>query len=148
MAFLSGSVSFSRFEVVGGSPKRLDEQLLDKLRSKVIGKQRVQRPDHVEIGWVGGRHLLDRQFDVEKNILLECLHFGFRIDSASPPADLMRAYVEMELESLLKEGGNAVINIKSNYKNNTTESDTTFKCGAGNIMAGVALIGTVVRLEE
>ncbi len=105
MAFLSGSVSFSRFEVVGGSPKRLDEQLLDKLRSNVIGKQRMQRPDHVEIGWVGGRHLLDRQFDAEKNILLECLHFGFRIDSANPPADLMRAYVEMELESLLKEGG-------------------------------------------
>jgi uncharacterized protein YbjQ (UPF0145 family) len=48
----------------------------------------------------------------------------------------------------LKEGGNAVINIKSNYKNNPTKSDTTFKCGAGNIMAGVALIGTVVRIDE
>lgn len=106
MAFLSGSVSFSRFEVVGGSPKRLDDALLDKLRAHTIGKQRVQRPDHVEVGWVGGRHLLDRHFDVEKNILLECLHFGFRIDSANPPADLLRAYVEMELESLVKANGN------------------------------------------
>lgn len=47
----------------------------------------------------------------------------------------------------LKEGGNAVINIKSNYKGKTTSSNTTFKCGAGNIMAGVALTGKVVKIR-
>jgi uncharacterized protein YbjQ (UPF0145 family) len=46
----------------------------------------------------------------------------------------------------LREGGNAVIKIKSNYKSNTTSSTTTFRCGAGNILAGVALKGTVVKL--
>ena len=46
----------------------------------------------------------------------------------------------------LKEGGNAVIKIKSNYNRKVTESSTTFQCGAGNIMAGVALLGTVVKL--
>ena len=46
----------------------------------------------------------------------------------------------------LREGGNAVIKIKSNYKSNTSSSTTTFQCGAGNIMAGVALKGTVVKL--
>lgn len=46
----------------------------------------------------------------------------------------------------LKEGGNAVIKIKSNYKSNTTSSTTTFQCGAGNVLAGVALKGTVVKL--
>ena len=46
------------------------------------------------------------------------------------------------------EGGNAVINIRSNYKNNTTSSETTFQCGAGNVIAGVALIGEVVTLSE
>ena len=46
------------------------------------------------------------------------------------------------------EGGNAVINIKSNYKNVVTSSETTFRCGAGALMAGVALIGTVVTLEK
>ena len=45
------------------------------------------------------------------------------------------------------EGGNAVINIRSNYKNNTTSSETTFQCGAGAIMAGVALIGDVVTIN-
>ena len=47
----------------------------------------------------------------------------------------------------LAEGGNAVINIRSNYKNNTTSSETTFDCGAGNVVAGVALIGDVVTLK-
>ena len=47
----------------------------------------------------------------------------------------------------LREGGNAVIDIKSNYKGNETVSDTTFQCGAGNVVAGVALKGTVVKLK-
>jgi len=44
-------------------------------------------------------------------------------------------------------GANAVINIKSNYKNNEVSSNTKYTCGAGATMAGVALIGTVVELE-
>jgi hypothetical protein len=47
-----------------------------------------------------------------------------------------------------REGGNAVIKIKSNYKGNTTSSTQTFQCGAGNIMVGVALMGTVVTLDD
>ena len=44
-------------------------------------------------------------------------------------------------------GGNAVINIRSNYKNNLTSSATTFKCGSGALMSGVALTGEVVTLK-
>lgn len=47
-----------------------------------------------------------------------------------------------------REGGNAVINIKSNYRDNLTTSDTTFKCGAGGVMAGVALVGDVVKINK
>ena len=47
----------------------------------------------------------------------------------------------------IKHGGNAVVNIRSNYKNNETSSSETFKCGAGTIMAGVALIGTIVKMK-
>jgi uncharacterized protein YbjQ (UPF0145 family) len=55
------------------------------------------------------------------------------------------------LSALIKEraqslGANAVVNIRSNYKNNETSSDTEYTCGAGAIMAGVALIGTFVTL--
>ncbi len=48
----------------------------------------------------------------------------------------------------LREGGNAVINIRSNYRGFMTTSDTHFKCGSGAVVAGVALIGDVVKLEE
>lgn len=44
-------------------------------------------------------------------------------------------------------GADAVINIKSNYKNNKVSSTTKYNCGAGNIMAGVALVGEVVKLN-
>ncbi|MGL6259483.1 excinuclease [Vibrio sp. WXL103] len=46
----------------------------------------------------------------------------------------------------VKEGGNAIVEIKSNYKNNLTSSETTFQCGAGTFVAGVALTGKVVKL--
>lgn len=44
-------------------------------------------------------------------------------------------------------GANAVVNIRSNYRNNTTSSATTFKCGSGMLVSGVALIGDVVVLK-
>jgi hypothetical protein len=44
-------------------------------------------------------------------------------------------------------GADAVINIKSNYKNREVSSETNYTCGAGTTVAGVALIGTVVVLE-
>lgn len=47
----------------------------------------------------------------------------------------------------LTEGGNAVVDIKSNYKNNETSSSETFQCGAGGVIAGVALKGKVVTLD-
>jgi len=45
-------------------------------------------------------------------------------------------------------GANAVINIKSNYKNNEVLSDTEYQCGAGTIFAGVALKGRIVKLAK
>ena len=46
-----------------------------------------------------------------------------------------------------REGGNAVINLRSNYRNVEFTSDTEFECGAGAIIAGVTLKGTVVKLR-
>ncbi len=47
----------------------------------------------------------------------------------------------------IREGGNAVINIRSNYRNNLTSSAETFKCGSGALISGVALVGDVVTLK-
>jgi len=46
----------------------------------------------------------------------------------------------------LREGGNAVVDIHSVYKNNDFKSATEYECGAGTFVAGVALRGTVVKL--
>ena len=51
-------------------------------------------------------------------------------------------------ERAIKEGGNAVINIRSLYKNDVLSSTTEFQCAAGAIMVGVALSGEVVTLKK
>lgn len=44
-------------------------------------------------------------------------------------------------------GGNAIVDIRSNYGNVEVSSDDSFRCGAGNVIAGVALTGKVVKLD-
>jgi hypothetical protein len=46
----------------------------------------------------------------------------------------------------VKEGGDAVVAIRSFYKKNEVVSDTEYECHAGALIAGVALKGTVVTL--
>lgn len=48
----------------------------------------------------------------------------------------------------VREGGNAVVNIRSYYKKNTVSSSTEFECGAGNVVAGVTFLGDVVKLVK
>jgi len=48
----------------------------------------------------------------------------------------------------VSEGGNAVINIHSFYFQNKFVSATEYECGAGTAVAGVTMIGDVVRLAE
>jgi len=48
----------------------------------------------------------------------------------------------------LREGGDAVINIRSYYKRNSFSSETEYECGAGGVMAGVTFQGEVVKLKK
>jgi hypothetical protein len=45
-----------------------------------------------------------------------------------------------------RRGGNAIVNIRSNYKNIPFSSETEYQCGAGNVTGGTAFIGDVVKL--
>jgi len=49
---------------------------------------------------------------------------------------------------ITKEGGNAVINLRSYYKQQEFSSESEFECGNGAIMAGVTFVGEVVTLEK
>lgn len=54
----------------------------------------------------------------------------------------------LALESKARSlGGDAVVNITSNYKNQPHSSTTKYECGVGKFLAGVALKGTVVKLK-
>lgn len=48
----------------------------------------------------------------------------------------------------VREGGNAVINLKSNLNNNPVSSTTTYECLAGSLIINVALTGDVVKLAR
>ena len=59
----------------------------------------------------------------------------------------LSAVLELQ-ERAAKEGGNAVVEIKSNYKNSERSSETEYMCGNGAVMSGVALKGKVVKLAK
>lgn len=59
----------------------------------------------------------------------------------------LSAVLELQ-ERAQKEGGNAIVGIKSNYKNVERSSNTEYMCGSGALMSGVALKGKVVRLAK
>lgn len=60
---------------------------------------------------------------------------------------LLSALVTLQ-ERAQKEGGNAVINIKSYYKKNEVSYDKDFECHVGAFVSGVTLKGDVVTLSR
>jgi hypothetical protein len=100
MGFLSGRVTFARFRVAGASPGLFDAEHLKALSAHAAGKQRIADKDGIEVGWTAGGHVLDTRFDLAKNVVNDGLHFAFRVDSERLPADLLRAYTQIELDAL------------------------------------------------
>jgi len=50
-------------------------------------------------------------------------------------------------EAAKSRGANAVIDIESNYKSQVFSSATQYECGAGGLMAGVALKGVYAKVK-
>jgi hypothetical protein len=102
MGFFTGRVSFTRYRVAGKAPRQFDPEHLEKLTANAIGRQRVAAADGVEAGWTAGDHILDTHFDLAKNVVDDTLQFALRVDTQKAPADLLRAYVQVELEGLAR----------------------------------------------
>jgi hypothetical protein len=51
-------------------------------------------------------------------------------------------------ERAVREGGNAVVNIRSFYRKSEFSSTSDFECGAGTFVVGVTMVGEVVKLAE
>ncbi len=67
----------------------------------------------------------------------------------SEEAGCQRAFLSAMIslqERAQREGGNAVVGIKSVYRRDELESETEYECGSGAFVKGVALRGEVVKL--
>ena len=60
---------------------------------------------------------------------------------------MLSALIQLQ-ERARREGGNAVINIKSYYKRRTYSSASQYECHSGDVLSGVTLRGDVVRLRR
>src|SRR5438270_5868135 len=100
MGFFTGRVTCMRFRVSGQARRTFRVEDLDRLVQNAIGRQRVATKDGSQAGWLAGDHILDTKFDLAKNLVNDALHFALRIDEQKVPADLLRAYTQVELEAL------------------------------------------------
>lgn len=100
MGFLSGRVSFERFEVSGRDFNQFDQQHVDILDNHAIGKFGAMAADGIEMGFTAGGHILDLGFSLEKNIYNDAMHAALRVDTNKIPGDLLKAYMQMELDVL------------------------------------------------
>jgi hypothetical protein len=100
MGFFTGRVSCARFRVEGAAPRSFGPAQLEALKAHAIGKRRQVSADGVQVGWTAGDHILDTSFDLAKNVVNDTLHCALRIDTQRIPADLLRAYTQVELEAL------------------------------------------------
>ena len=103
MGFLSGSVTFQRYRVTADPTDSFGESHLATLKKHVIGKSSTNIYEEPAIGFSGGAHLLDTDFNFEKNIIGEAMHFGIRIDSCQIPSPIKRAWMHQELASALTD---------------------------------------------
>src|SRR5204863_3413491 len=84
----------------GRAVRSFGPEHLELLAAHAMGKQRVAAADGAQVGWTAGDHILDTRFDLAKNIVNDALHFALRVDTLAIPADLLRAYTQVELEGL------------------------------------------------
>ena len=100
MSFLTGRFTALRFQVDGSSPSAFGSEHLSLLIERSAGTQRIASADAIEVGWTAGKSVLDLDFTLEKQVVNDALLFEFRIDSDKFPADLVKAYYEVELKAL------------------------------------------------
>lgn len=112
MGFFSGRLTCLRFRSTGAAPRQFGPDHLDLLKRNRHGQQRLALSDGSVQGWTAGDHILDTRFDLAKNIVNDTLHFALRIDVQKIPADLLRAYTQVELEALAADNPSGMPSLK------------------------------------
>ncbi len=108
MPFLSGSLSFERFRVEKFQSASFDQEHLDQMQQHAAGKVETASTENVHTGFLGGDHLFDQHFDLDKNVINDAVHFGIRIDTNQIPAAIKNAWLQLELAGLGRDNPSGV----------------------------------------
>lgn len=92
-----------------------------------------------------GHPAVSRVVERDARTSLRTRKFG-RSDEEACQWVMLSALVQLR-DHALSVGGNAVVNVRSNWRNSEWSSETQYQCAAGFLMAGVALKGDVVTLR-
>ena len=97
MGFLSGRATFERYWITHDPTPALGVDHIESLKKHKIANTLRAALEQPKVGFLAGAHLLDTKFDLEKNILVDAMHFGVRIDSDQIPSAVRNAWLQMEL---------------------------------------------------
>ncbi|MFG0261690.1 MAG: hypothetical protein ACF788_04800 [Novipirellula sp. JB048] len=109
MPFLGGSLAFERFSVSGFEPAEFGDEQIELLTQHVAGTAQTAAAENIHVGFLGGAHLFDQEFDAAKNVLSDALHCSVRIDTNQIPAAIRKAWYQMELMALAKDSPSGVV---------------------------------------
>lgn len=103
MPFLRGSLGFQRFSVSGFEADAFGDEHIEILSGNAAGNFQTASTENVTIGYLGGEHLFDQEFDLSKNLINNAVHFSVRIDTNQIPAAYRAAWLQMELAGIAKD---------------------------------------------
>ncbi|MGV3484826.1 MAG: hypothetical protein ACO1RT_10455 [Planctomycetaceae bacterium] len=108
MPFLAGSLSFERFSVDGFESPSFNDEHIELLQQHVAGKVQTDATENTHVGFLGGLHLFDQDFDLGKNLINDAVHCSVRIDTNQIPSAIRKAWLQMELAALIKDSPSGV----------------------------------------
>ncbi len=109
MPFLRGSLGFERFSVAGFDDSAFGDEHIEILAKHAAGKNQSGSTENVHIGFLGGNHLFDQDFDLSKNVINDAVHCSVRIDTNQIPAAIRNAWLQMELAGLAKDSEDGTV---------------------------------------
>ena len=102
MPFDRGSFSVKILKLT----KDLPEDALERFNKNCAGKLDEVK-DEPQIGWISGRHLLERNIDEETAMLGGHIYLNLRIAQRKIPAALLKAEMKLEELAYIKATGKA-----------------------------------------
>jgi len=93
-------MTFECFRIDGTQPRQFGSEHVEILEKHAIGESKSFSDEHARVGFLAGDHLLDYDFELEKNVFGDALHFAVRVDTNQVPAAIRRAWLQIELAVL------------------------------------------------